>query len=492
MSEPAKAPPAPLAPPPTSTSTGPQPTTPVPAASKVKPTAPAASRTNSNTSNGSAGNNARRGGPNARNRGPGAAKKDAAAPAAAAPTAGKPSSTPPASVMAGGGGGGGAAVNRRKSHSGQQATGRNASRPAAPTKQNSAPSVAGAAATGAPTLAPSATSIQNPRRAKSPAGPPVTAKAGRSNSKSNAAAAPAAKGSEMLDSLKRVITDLKAMPQTTNGGAAAAPAPVDGPGSQAKKIASPQPAPAAAVSPPSPVVASKAPNPNAPSFHPSRQPLDQLSEETEQDAPGRAARKQVPGGAAAAARQLPQGVQAQQPMGQFSAPRFQALQKPTAVEQEILGPTGRPVLAPTFTFGQRRQSTGQEAQQQHLQQQQAAMAAMSFDDVQQVMARSQSFAMGSEAPAQVVAPGMSALLGLAARAHRRTGSEMSPQMAQQVRAHRLSLSSRPLLAETFDVHLSRSASSSRLRSSSGSSATCFSARRSRPPRRSRRRLLACR
>lgn len=433
--ETAKAPPAP---PPTSTPAPPAQTITASAGQKTKPATPAASRTNSNTSNASNGT-ARRGG--GRNRAPAVKKDDAATPAAADAAAPPASSAAKASTPATGSAATGAAANRRKSHSGQPSTGRNGPRPAAPTKQNSAPGVA-------PSSDGAAASSQAPRRTKSPA---VTAsaapKGGRANSNSSGAGSkvtekavaagklPADKGSEMLDSLKRVITDLKSISSAGSNGQGLSPGSTD-----AKKAVSPKTAPAApapdAAAQTSPFIPSKVPNPNAPSFHPSRQPLDQLSEEAEHDSGSAEVLNSPP---VVAPRHLPPGLQQQQPMGQFVAPRFQTLQKAAAApapvaDKEMLGPTGRPVLAPTFTFGTRRQSAGQDNAQQPQYQPPAAYANLGYDDEPSaIIARSQSFAMGTEPPAQNVAPGMSALLGLAARAHRRTGSEMSPQMAQQVR-----------------------------------------------------------
>jgi protein SSD1 len=77
---------------------------------------------------------------------------------------------------------------------------------------------------------------------------------------------------------------------------------------------------------------------------------------------------------------------------------------------KVLGPTGRPQLAPTFTFGAKPRRESEAAER----------ASVSPPPV--VVNRSEG--IGGAAS--------TGLAGLAARAHKRTGSELSPAMAQQV------------------------------------------------------------
>lgn len=76
-----------------------------------------------------------------------------------------------------------------------------------------------------------------------------------------------------------------------------------------------------------------------------------------------------------------------------------------------LGPTGRPQLAPSFTFGARR-NTGEPADR----------SSMSPPSLPPVINRSEG--IGGAAA--------TGLAGLAARAHKRTGSELTPAMQEQV------------------------------------------------------------
>ncbi|KAL7414362.1 hypothetical protein BDY24DRAFT_36922 [Mrakia frigida] len=197
-----------------------------------------------------------------------------------------------------------------------------------------------------------------------------------------------------LESLNRIITDLRSIPPPPPGNVTSPPK--ETPPTTLR-------APAAASSPAtSPALSSKLPNPNAPVFHPSQQTLDLVSEEQDQFEgmpPIPAPRQQQP-------------VATQQPMGSFTAPRFAALA--AAQEQNQLD-ASRPVLAPAFTFGARRRSAALEQMGNG-----GAGAIGGEEDVR----------MGG---AGASGPGMGALLGLAARAHRRTGSEMSPVMTEQVR-----------------------------------------------------------
>lgn len=109
-------------------------------------------------------------------------------------------------------------------------------------------------------------------------------------------------------------------------------------------------------------------------------------------------------------------VTAQQPMGSFTAPRFAALA--AAQEQSQLDPS-RPVLAPAFTFGARRRSSALDP-----------MGNISSAIMGGGLGPEEDVRIGGGAGAS--GPGMGALLGLAARAHLRTGSELSPAMAEQV------------------------------------------------------------
>ncbi|EIW68380.1 hypothetical protein TREMEDRAFT_32205 [Tremella mesenterica DSM 1558] len=100
-----------------------------------------------------------------------------------------------------------------------------------------------------------------------------------------------------------------------------------------------------------------------------------------------------------------------QQQSSFIAPRFQAL----AAQHDdtaVLGPSGRPQLAPTFTFGAKQPGPLSPVR----------------DDVtspsQHPVTINRSEGIGGAAA--------TGLAGLAARAHRRTGSEISPAMQQQL------------------------------------------------------------
>lgn len=112
-------------------------------------------------------------------------------------------------------------------------------------------------------------------------------------------------------------------------------------------------------------------------------------------------------------QQPPRGI-AQSTMGNFTAPRFQNMhQVPPHMQQQVevdAGPAGRPQLAPSFTFGQRRNPIN-------------PAPAMGEED------------LGFQFPQAGQQPTLQPDLSQGPTTHRRTPSEMagvSPLMAEQV------------------------------------------------------------
>lgn len=167
---------------------------------------------------------------------------------------------------------------------------------------------------------------------------------------------PAANPSDAMSSLQRVIADLKVTPTSANPGANMAPsqshpsglplnAPVFQPGATAY-----------------PGVSGDAKHRKAASMGASG-----LSGNFGSFAPHLGAMMEIPedgyGGSALEERELAENFYAQQPVHQprsqsqsFTAPRFAALAQ-AQQEQDALGPTGRPQLAPGFMFGQRKRDS---------------------------------------------------------------------------------------------------------------------------------------
>ncbi|CAE7079676.1 unnamed protein product [Rhizoctonia solani] len=112
----------------------------------------------------------------------------------------------------------------------------------------------------------------------------------------------------------------------------------------------------------------------------------------------------------------------QPPVGTFSAPRFVALAQqqqqtqPTQEEPEVLGPTGRPQLAPSFQFGARRRTNTNPA----------GGPAIPEDDLGFQFPQQQHYQPEAQVQQpQSIAPGQP-------QAHRRTGSEVSGMLAEQM------------------------------------------------------------
>jgi protein SSD1 len=108
----------------------------------------------------------------------------------------------------------------------------------------------------------------------------------------------------------------------------------------------------------------------------------------------------------------------QPPVGTFSAPRFAALAQqqqqgqPAQEESEVLGPTGRPQLAPAFQFGRRRNTNTGSA------------PAIQEEDLGFQFPQQQHYQPEAQQPQPI---------GSAqAQAHRRTGSEVTGMLAEQV------------------------------------------------------------
>lgn len=167
---------------------------------------------------------------------------------------------------------------------------------------------------------------------------------------------PTANPSDAMSSLQRVIADLKVTPTSANPGASMAPsqshpsglplnAPVFQPGATAY-----------------PGVSGDAMHRKAASMGASV-----LSGNFGSFAPHLGAMMEIPedgyGGSALEEGELAENFYAQQPVHQprsqsqsFTAPRFAALAQ-AQQEQDALGPTGRPQLAPGFMFGQRKRDS---------------------------------------------------------------------------------------------------------------------------------------
>ncbi|KAG8764016.1 hypothetical protein FRC11_006287 [Ceratobasidium sp. 423] len=112
----------------------------------------------------------------------------------------------------------------------------------------------------------------------------------------------------------------------------------------------------------------------------------------------------------------------QPPVGTFSAPRFAALAQqqqqtqPTQEEPEVLGPTGRPQLAPTFQFGARRRTNTNPANG----------PAIPEDDLGFQFPQQQHYQPETQQPqSQPIPPAQP-------QAHRRTGSEVTGMLAEQM------------------------------------------------------------
>ncbi|CAE6457234.1 unnamed protein product [Rhizoctonia solani] len=109
---------------------------------------------------------------------------------------------------------------------------------------------------------------------------------------------------------------------------------------------------------------------------------------------------------------------AQPPVGTFSAPRFAALAQQqqqtqlTQEEPEVLGPTGRPQLAPTFQFGRRRNTNTGNA------------PAIQEEDL--------GFQFPQQQHYQPEAQQSQSIASAQAQAHRRTGSEVTGMLAEQM------------------------------------------------------------
>lgn len=146
---------------------------------------------------------------------------------------------------------------------------------------------------------------------------------------------------------------------------------------------------------------------------------------------------------------------AQPSVGAFSAPRFAALahqqQQAQAGQQEseVLGPSGRPQLAPTFQFGARRRTaTGGPA----------GGPAITEDDLGFQFPQQQHYQPESQNPSSQQP-----------QAHRRTGSEVSGMLAEQVCASLLTCIGTGLIYGSLDCLASSN------RSTSGAAATAFAA-----------------
>ncbi|KEP54322.1 putative cell wall biogenesis protein phosphatase SSD1 [Rhizoctonia solani 123E] len=114
----------------------------------------------------------------------------------------------------------------------------------------------------------------------------------------------------------------------------------------------------------------------------------------------------------------------QPPVGTFAAPRFAALAQqqqqpqPTQEESEVLGPTGRPQLAPSFQFGVRRRTNTNPTNG----------PAIPEDDLGFQFPQQQHYqpeAQAHQQQSQPVAP-------VQPQAHRRAGSEVSGMLAEQM------------------------------------------------------------
>jgi protein SSD1 len=116
----------------------------------------------------------------------------------------------------------------------------------------------------------------------------------------------------------------------------------------------------------------------------------------------------------------------QPPAGAFSAPRFAALaqqqQQGQAIQEdpEVLGPTGRPQLAPSFQFGARRRTNTNPATGPALPE---GDLGFQFPQQQHYQPESQT-----QQPQQSLGQAQP-------QAHRRTGSEVSGMLAEQVHAY---------------------------------------------------------
>ncbi|KAH7343532.1 RNB-domain-containing protein [Rhizoctonia solani] len=118
---------------------------------------------------------------------------------------------------------------------------------------------------------------------------------------------------------------------------------------------------------------------------------------------------------------------AQPPVGTFSAPRFAALAQqqpqPTQEEPEVLGPTGRPQLAPSFQFGARRRTNTNPTNG----------PAIAEDDLGFQFPQQQHY----QPEAQTHQPQSQSISMAQPQAHRRTGSEVTGMLAEQQQQHLL-------------------------------------------------------
>ncbi|CAE6465446.1 unnamed protein product [Rhizoctonia solani] len=116
----------------------------------------------------------------------------------------------------------------------------------------------------------------------------------------------------------------------------------------------------------------------------------------------------------------------QPPVGTFSAPRFAALAQqqqqgqPTQEEPEVLGPTGRPQLAPSFQFGARRRTNTNPANGPAIPEDD-----LGFQFPQQQHYQPETQAQQPQPQSQPIAPTQP-------QAHRRTGSEVTGMLAEQM------------------------------------------------------------
>lgn len=175
---------------------------------------------------------------------------------------------------------------------------------------------------------------------------------------------PTSEGSDALTSLQRVITDLKSISppsQTSAMMGVTSTLPANAPVFQPGASAFPSAGAAAAASARHRRAASLGsygvgipPNPYSMPQYTSR--LGSMNEDNE-DVRSPQQQQHFEGG------EMPEVIYGQQPFPrgqqqQFTAPRFTALAGQQQVQEqgEVLGPSGRPMLNPTFTFGARRRA----------------------------------------------------------------------------------------------------------------------------------------
>jgi len=203
-------------------------------------------------------------------------------------------------------------------------------------------------------------------QASQPGGRQGSGNGGRDTKSSGSApvAVPGSDSSDALSSLQRVITDLKSIsPPTQNSAvssAASSNLPVNAPVFQPGATGFPSAGAAAAASARHRKAASLGsynntmpPNPYGMPQFSSR--LGAMSEDNED--------LRTPQQKSFEEGEIPEEIYGQQPFPrtqqqQFTAPRFAALagQQQSQEQGEPLGPSGRPMLAPTFTFGARRRN----------------------------------------------------------------------------------------------------------------------------------------